>query len=134
MTYLLDSNVCIEFLRNQSSLVAQRVTAKPTAELRSCAVVRAELVFGANASANPARNLQKVLGFLAPLLSIPFDDAAADVYGRIRADLEAKGTPIGPNDFLIAAIALANQFTLVTNNTSEFSRVSGLTIEDWSVP
>ncbi len=64
-------------------------------------------------------------------VSVPFDDLAADVYGRIRADLERQGQAIGPNDTLIAAIALANGLTIVTHNTAEFSRVSGLLIEDW---
>jgi tRNA(fMet)-specific endonuclease VapC len=67
-------------------------------------------------------------------LSVPFDDRTARVYGQIRADLEAKGTPIGPNDFLIAAIALANDFTLVSHNTAELSRVPGLKLVDWQTP
>ena len=67
-------------------------------------------------------------------LSLPFDDAAAEHYGRIRADLTARGLTIGGNDMLIAATALANGCTLVTHNTAEFSRVPGLVIEDWQVP
>ncbi len=65
--------------------------------------------------------------------SLPFDDAAAEHYGRIRADLTGRGLLIGGNDMLIAAIALANGCTLVTHNTSEFSQVAGLAIEDWQV-
>jgi tRNA(fMet)-specific endonuclease VapC len=64
-------------------------------------------------------------------VSLPFDDAAAEEYGKVRAHLAVLGTPIGPNDLMIATIALANAVTLVTNNTSEFSRVPGLSIEDW---
>ena len=63
--------------------------------------------------------------------SLPFDDAAAEAYGRLRAELARRGMPIGPNDLMIAAIALAYGFTLVTHNTSEFSRVPGLRLEDW---
>ena len=63
--------------------------------------------------------------------SLPFDDRAADVYGQIRADLARKGTPIGPNDFMIAAITLANDLTLVTHNVAEFGRVPALRVEDW---
>ncbi|HEV3257827.1 MAG TPA: type II toxin-antitoxin system VapC family toxin, partial [Gemmataceae bacterium] len=66
--------------------------------------------------------------------SLPFDDAAAAHYAPLRADLESKGTPIGPNDYQIAAIALANNVTLVTHNTQEFSRVVGLFLEDWLAP
>jgi tRNA(fMet)-specific endonuclease VapC len=62
---------------------------------------------------------------------LPFSDAAADVYGRIRADLETRGTPIGGNDLLIASIALVYGLTLVTHNTREFGRVTGLLLEDW---
>jgi tRNA(fMet)-specific endonuclease VapC len=62
---------------------------------------------------------------------VPFDDRAGEEYAKVRADLAAKGTPIGPNDLLIAAIALANGLTLVTHNTTEFSRVLGLRLEDW---
>jgi tRNA(fMet)-specific endonuclease VapC len=67
-------------------------------------------------------------------ISLPFDDPAAEEYARVRAHLANQGTPIGPNDLIIAATALANQLTLVTHNTAEFSRVPGLTLEDWQVP
>lgn len=60
-----------------------------------------------------------------------FDDLAAERYGELRAHLDAAGTPIGPNDLMIASIALANSLTLVTHNTGEFSRVPGLRLEDW---
>jgi tRNA(fMet)-specific endonuclease VapC len=68
------------------------------------------------------------------LRSLPFDDAAAEEYGQLRAYLANQGTPIGPNDTMIAAIALANGLTLVTHNTAEFSRVPGLMIKDWQIP
>jgi len=71
--------------------------------------------------------------FLAAFVSLPFDDRAADAYGRIRAALASAGTPIGPNDLLIASIAEANGVMLVTHNTSEFSRVPGLSLDDWEV-
>jgi tRNA(fMet)-specific endonuclease VapC len=80
-----------------------------------------------------AKNLTKVHTFVSGLQSLPLDDPAAAHYARIRADLATKGTPIGPNDLLIAAIALANHLTLVTHNTGEFSRVVGLAIDDWQV-
>ena len=64
-------------------------------------------------------------------MSLPFDDRAAEEYGKVRAHLAALGTPIGPNNLMIAAIALANQMTLVSHNTTEFSRVPGLAVEDW---
>ena len=68
---------------------------------------------------------------IEPFACLPFDGRAADAYGSIRADLEREGRPIGPNDLLIAATALAHSLTLVTHNTSEFNRVPGLSLVDW---
>ena len=78
-----------------------------------------------------AENLAKVDTFLSRFLSLPFDDAAADAYGLIRADLAAHGMAIGPNDLFIASISSARHLTLVTHNVDEFGRVPGLRIEDW---
>ena len=94
----------------------------------------AELLFGAYRSKQVVKNLQQTTAFCGRFVSHAFDDIVADEYGRVRADLEAKGTPIGPNDTMIAAIAMVKQLTLVTHNTGEFSRVPGLRIEDWQVP
>ncbi len=69
--------------------------------------------------------------FFNGFVSLPFDDRASEATGTIRADLERQGTPIGPNDLLIAAIALANNAILVTHNSREFGRVARLKIEDW---
>lgn len=72
-----------------------------------------------------------VRAFSASFESLPLDDAAAEIYGRLRLDLEQAGKLIGPYDLLIAAIALANDVILVTHNTDEFGRVAGLKFEDW---
>jgi tRNA(fMet)-specific endonuclease VapC len=99
-------------------------------------VVLGELLFGAerSAPAHRAKNLALVAGLRQVYISLPFDDVAAEEYGVLRAHLARLGTPIGPNDLLIAAIALANRLTLVTHNTSEFSRVPALALEDWQIP
>jgi tRNA(fMet)-specific endonuclease VapC len=97
-------------------------------------VVVAELRYGCEKSAKPAENRAKVDALLAPVLSLPYDDAAADLFVRIRRHLESLGQIIGPYDMQIAAIALANGCTLVTHNFGEFSRVPGLMIEDWQDP
>lgn len=133
MRYLLDSNVLIQVLRARPALagLTGRVRALSREEGLICSVVREELLFGAARSREPARQLEVVRAFLAPMVSLPFDDVAADRAFAIRADLAAKGTPIGPHDIQIAAIALAHGLTLVTHNTTDFGRVSGLTCEDW---
>ncbi len=99
-----------------------------------CTVVLAELLYGALRSRDVAKNLADVRNFIVGFSSLGFDTAAAEEYARVRADLAAKGTPIGPNDLLIASIALAHGLTLVTHNTVEFSRVTGLVLEDWQTP
>ena len=121
-------------MRGKNLLVRQRLAACPTHEVCLCSVVLAELYVGALQSAQPAKNRADVDQFAAPFASLFFDDAAADVYARIRHHLESQGTPIGPYDLQIAAIALANGCTLVTHNTAEFNRVPGLVVEDWEMP
>jgi tRNA(fMet)-specific endonuclease VapC len=131
MTYLLDTNACIRYLNGRAPNVWQRLSALPPTEVRVCAIVKAEMYFGAMKSTDPARTLALQQVFFRAFESLPFDDAAAEVYGRLRAELTRRGTPIGPNDLMIAAIALAHDFILVTHNTAEFSRVTGLCLEDW---
>jgi tRNA(fMet)-specific endonuclease VapC len=133
MTYLLDTNICIRYLNGRSESIRQHLESKQPEEIVLCAVVKAELFYGAMKSAKPTDNLAKQQRFVSRFISFPFDDRAAEVYSRIRTQLERAGTPIGPNDLLIAAIAVANNITLVTHNTSEFSRIEGLEIEDWEV-
>jgi tRNA(fMet)-specific endonuclease VapC len=130
--YLLDTNTCVDYLRHgPSSKVAGKLAAAPAASVVLCSVVVAELLYGAWRSARPATTVSQVLTFCAPFVSLPFDNKAAEEYGKLRAHLVGLGTTIGPNDLLIASIALANGLTVVTHNTSEFSRVPGLPLEDW---
>ncbi|MCP4663345.1 MAG: type II toxin-antitoxin system VapC family toxin [bacterium] len=131
MTYLLDANTCIRHLNGTSDSVRKRMESAHPSDLALCSVVKAELFYGALKSARQKRNLKKLVHFASRFVSLPFDDPAARVYGRIRARLEKQGTLIGPNDLLIAAIALASKATLVTHNIREFSRVKGLRLEDW---
>ncbi|MCP4130993.1 MAG: type II toxin-antitoxin system VapC family toxin [bacterium] len=133
MTYLLDTNTCIVFLNGRSEKIKLQLESKRQGELALCSIVKAELFFGAMKSNNPDKTLKKQLRFVNQLVSIPFDDEAARVYSRIRADLEKIGKPIGPNDLLIASTAIANNLTLVTHNTQEFNRIQELQLEDWEV-
>jgi tRNA(fMet)-specific endonuclease VapC len=131
--YLLDTNACIRLLNGRAPNVARRLERHRPADVALCSVVKAELVYGAHRSNRAAENLRLLERFFAPFTSLPFDDRCADVYGRIRADLERAGMPIGPNDTMIAAIAVAHELTLVTANTREFERVIGLTVENWEL-
>jgi len=131
--YLLDSNTCIQFLNGRSTQVKRRLMGTKPSNIKLCSIVKAELLYGASRSNDPSAALARLETFFAPYESIPFDDAAAAEYGRIRGYLAGAGTPIGPNDLMIAAIARCRQLTLVTHNTREFSRVPGLLIDDWEL-
>ena len=133
MRYLLDTNVCVVYVNGRSRAVRQRLQAADLEEVAVCSVVKTELFYGAMRSNNPARTLQRQQRFLQIFESLPFDDLSAEIAARIRAQLAVSGTPIGSNDLLIAAIALANNLMIVTHNTREFSRVPGLRIDDWEV-
>lgn len=121
------------YMNGQSELVRDRVLSTPTDQMAVCSVVKAELFYGAMRSNSPSRTLERQQGFLNRFTSLPFDDEAALIFGQIRARLDRRGTPIGSYDLQIAAIALANNLTLITHNTAEFNRVDSLAITDWEV-
>jgi tRNA(fMet)-specific endonuclease VapC len=131
MIYLLDTNTCIRYLNGRAPAIRTRLHQHSPQDIVVCSVVKAELWFGAQRSTNPARAFAAQQQFLSAFVSLPFDDRAAIEYARIRADLTAKGTLIGPNDLMIAAIARAHAVILVTHNTHEFQRIVGLHLEDW---
>jgi tRNA(fMet)-specific endonuclease VapC len=133
MKYLLDTNACIRYLNGRSESLRRQISAKNPDDIVLCSVVKAELFYGARKSQRPQRSLEKQHKFVNHFVSLPFDDEAAEVYGQIRAELERAGTPIGPNDLMIAAIAIANDVMLVTHNAREFRRVKGLRLEDWEL-
>ena len=134
--YLLDTNICI-FLLNQNhgfEAIVDRIGKLTREQVIISSITVAELEFGVAASQRASQNLAKLELFLASFKRLAFDDAAAHAYGKIRAHLKLKGTPIGPLDTLLAGHAIALNACMVTNNVGEFSRVSALTIEDWSQP
>ena len=133
MTYLLDTNVCVVHLAGRSFKIRQRLQAMPASEIALCSIVKAEIFYGVMKGNYSQQSLALRQSFLNQFVSLPFDDLAAEFYGRERARLAKLGTPIGPNDLFIAAIALANNLTLVTHNTREFSRVANLQFEDWEI-
>ena len=131
MIYLLDTNVCIHLLNEKHPAILQHFRQHGPADIAMCSVVKAELLYGARRSQRVEANLQLLKVFFAPLQSLPFDDECAEHYGQIRADLLTQGKPIGPNDTLIAAHALALDCTLVTDIDAEFLRMPGLRVENW---
>ncbi|MBM3581364.1 MAG: tRNA(fMet)-specific endonuclease VapC [Alphaproteobacteria bacterium] len=133
LRYLLDTDICIFTIKNRPPALRE-VFNERAAHLGISSVTLAELLYGAEKSARPAANLGVVESFAARLTVLPFDDRAALHYGQIRADLERKGTPIGPYDLMIAGHARSEALVLVTANIREFRRVSGLRVENWLAP
>jgi tRNA(fMet)-specific endonuclease VapC len=132
LTYLLDTNVCVSLLRTPGeSNVARGLLSCRPGDVVFCSIVKAELVYGAWRSQKADENLRQVHLFFAKFLSLPFDDAAAEIYGSVWSQLAGRGELIGPNDLMIASIALAHDLTLVTHNLAEFGRVGNLKLEDW---
>ena len=133
MKYLLDTNVCIRFLNGRSQSIFRAFKSISPSRIAVCSVVRSELAYGAWKSSRPEENTQRLMYFCDQFVSVPFDDAAAQECGRIRAALNRAGMPIGPYDLQIAAIAVVSNRVLVTHNTREFSRVENLELEDWEI-
>jgi len=128
--YLLDTDHCIALAKRNPAII-EALRAHPPAKVRASSISMAELHYGAAKSNQPdlaAANLRRIL---KTLLVVPFDDAAAESYGGIRAVLEKRGSPIGPLDMLIAGHAVSLGWTLVTHNIREFKRVPNLSVEDW---
>lgn len=132
MKYMLDTNVCVQLIRHKPPDLLRRLTEHRISEVGISSITVAELQFGVQRSSQPARTQNALEQFLIPLAILDFDYESARAYGSIRAHLEAQGTPIGSLDTLIAAQALSQNLVLVTNNTREFARVPGLSVEDWS--
>ncbi len=133
MSYLLDTNVCIKLLNNNIPAVTHRLASQQPEDIYLCTVVQFELYYGAYRSSQLERNLAILNRFFQQFTILPLNEKSAEIAGKIRAQLTDSGTPIGPYDVQIAAIALAKNLILVTHNTTEFSRVPNLQIEDWEL-
>ena len=131
MKVMLDTNICIAIIKRKPPQVLQRFAAFKVGEIGISWVTLAELEFGVAKSQHIEKNQTALEEFVLPLEIANFDRNVARVYGRIRAALERKGTPVGPLDMMIGAHALSLGATLVTNNSKEFSRIKGLTVVDW---
>ncbi|MBW3670589.1 MAG: type II toxin-antitoxin system VapC family toxin [Acidobacteria bacterium] len=131
MRYLLDTNVCVDYLNGRYPKVIERLQRTKPTEIAISAVAVAELRYGADKSARSEENHRRLDLLLEDLASLDFDLRAAAEYGSIRSELERTGTLIGPNDMLIAAQARALDVVLVTDNVNEFERVDRLRAESW---
>lgn len=130
MRYLLDTNVISDLVRNPQGKVARRIREVGEARVCTSVIVTAELRYGA-AKKGSARLSAQLEAVLSALDVLPFEPPADAIYASLRTDLEAAGRPIGANDMLIAAHALAMGCTIVTDNQKEFARVADLSRENW---
>jgi tRNA(fMet)-specific endonuclease VapC len=132
MKVMLDTNICIYLIKQQPAAVIQRFVSHPVGDIGLSSITAAELAYGVSKSRHVSKNRHALEQLLGPLEIAQFDQAAAWSYGSLRAQLEAKGMPIGSMDLLIAAHALSLGVPLVTNNLHEFRRVPGLRLENWA--
>lgn len=130
MKYLLDTNTVIYFFKGMGQ-VAEHLLAKQAEQLAISSVTLYELKVGILKSNNPNKRIDQLERLLRFIAVIPFDAACAHHTAVIRASLEQAGTPIGPYDLQIAGTAIAHQYILVTHNTKEFARISGIMLDDW---
>ena len=130
LKYMLDTNIVIYTMKAKPQSVKQAFVAH-YGQVCISSVTLMELVYGAEKSSNPERNLRDIEGFAARLEVLPYDEMAATHTGQIRAELTRIGQPIGPYDQMIAGHTRSKGFILITNNQREFSRVSGLRLENW---
>ena len=133
MKYILDTNVCIKILNGSNKNILNKISKISSNDILIPSIVRFELYYGAYKSKISIKTLNVLNDFLNSFETLKFDDNVAETAGKLRADLAAKGTPIGPYDIIIAATAVHSNLTLITHNIKEFSRIMSLKIEDWEV-
>jgi len=132
MEYLLDTNICIYIIKKNPIIVFDKFRGLSVGSVGISSITLAELQYGIMKSSYPEKNQEALDKFLTPLEILDFDYKATIEYGKIRADLEKIGTPIGPLNTLIAAHAKSLDLTLVTNNVREFERIFGLKTVNWT--
>ena len=129
--YMLDTDICSYVMKRSSDVVLQRLGTVAVKDVCMSVVTKAELMYGVRISPRPAQDTKALGGLLVYVEVLDFPESAAGHYGDIRADLKQTGAMIGANDLFIAAHARSQELTLVTNNTAEFVRVTGLELENW---
>ncbi len=133
MRYLLDTNTCIRYINGRAPRIREQMRSILDADILISTVTKGEMYAGSAKSQSPERSRATQDAFFIRFASLSFDEAAAELFGRIKATLEKAGTPIGPYDMQIAAIALVHGLIVVTHNTREFARIKDLQIEDWEI-
>ena len=131
MKYLLDTNICIYIIKKKPIKVINKFKKIINLDVCISVITLSELMYGVEKSQNPEKNKIALIEFLAPINILSFGNKASIIYGKIRADLEKKGTPIGALDMFIAAHAISLDLILISNNLREFSRVRNLKFENW---
>lgn len=132
MRYMLDTNICIYAIKHKPEQVFLKLQEHEPLEICISSVTYAELVHGVEKSRAIEKNRVALALLLANIEIMDFDSSAAESYGKIRADLEKAGKPIGPLDMMIAGHAKSLGYTIVTNNMKEFMRVNGVKLENWA--
>ena len=131
MTFLIDTNICIYIMNNHPPEVIQKFRDIGVGNICISSITVSELQYGACKSKQIKKNIQRLDEFLSPFEILAYDENASIFYGKIRSQLEIKGEVIGPLDMLIAAHALSENLTLITNNEKEFKRVKSLKVKNW---
>ncbi|MDZ7324076.1 tRNA(fMet)-specific endonuclease VapC [Kosakonia sacchari] len=131
LKFMLDTNICIFTIKNKPEIVRQAFN-QHNGQMCISSVTLMELIYGAEKSAIPEKNLRVVEGFMARLEVLPYGIDAAVHTGQLRAELARAGTPVGPYDAMIGAHARSLGLVLVSNNTREFARIPGLRLQDWT--
>lgn len=132
MRYMLDTNICIYAIKRKPEQVFLKLQEHDPSEVCISSITYAELFHGVEKSQSIEKNRVALALLLANMEIMDFDSSAAESYGKIRADLEKTGKPIGPLDMMIAGHAKSLGYTVVTNNTRGFMRVDGLKFENWA--
>lgn len=127
----LDTNICIYYLKGKHQSVRENLLSTPPNEIKIPVIVHSELWYGVYKSRRVKENTRKLQEFLLPFEIISYHSAMSQTYAETRTACESIGAVVGPNDLLIATIVLANNGTLATRNTKEFSRVPGLKLTEW---
>jgi tRNA(fMet)-specific endonuclease VapC len=132
MEYLLDTNICIYIIKKKPIEVFHKFKNLTIGDVGISSITLAELQYGIEKSSSPEKNRDALEKFLTPIEILEFGYEATVEYGKIRAELEKNGVPIGPLDMLIASHAKSLNMVLVTNNVREFERIADLKIENWT--